>query len=223
MAWHLNSDISFCELDGRLFFLDIRNDRYFQLSEALEHNFLSYLKAPNNAAIDIGGLVRHGLISQVTPRQCTATIIGHPNQSALETPDFDGAVPFNALRDALLIVAMMRWQLKTRHLRSIIQSLVDYRNIMAPQPVKKRSEFWKLLTESAAAFNHARPYIPIETCCLIDSLSMVRFLAKRGLHANLVMGVACDPFSAHAWVQYGSLVLNETLGTAQTYVPIRVI
>jgi len=52
---------------------------------------------------------------------------------------------------------------------------------------------------------------------------MVRFLAKSGLHARLVIGVACDPFSAHAWVQHGPLVLNETVGTALAYVPIRII
>jgi hypothetical protein len=52
---------------------------------------------------------------------------------------------------------------------------------------------------------------------------MVKFLAKRRLYSNLVMGVACDPFSAHAWVQYGALVLNDSVGNAQAYVPIRVI
>jgi hypothetical protein len=79
------------------------------------------------------------------------------------------------------------------------------------------------LLEAVTDFNRVRPYVPIETCCLIDSLSMVRFLAMRGLHSHLIMGITCDPFSAHAWVQQGALVLNETVGTVQAHVPIRVI
>ena len=225
MTWHLNADISFCELDGRLFFLDIQHDRYFQLSGALEHRFLSYLEAPDNADIDVGGLVKHSLLSQSTavPYRGTATSIVLPSQSTLETPCPDRHVSLDVVRDVFLVVAMMRWQLKVRRLKPILQALSDYRRIRTSPLVEDEAEFQKRLSEAATAFNRVRPYVPIETCCLIDSLSMVRFLAKRGLHAHLVMGVACDPFSAHAWVQHGPLVLNETVGAAQAHVPIRVI
>jgi len=108
-------------------------------------------------------------------------------------------------------------------LKAIFQALNDYRDNRTSSLADDPAELRQRLSEAATAFNRVRPYVPIETCCLIDSLSMVRFLAKRGLHAHLVMGIACDPFSAHAWVQHGPLVLNETVGTAQAHVPIRVI
>ncbi|GAB2556500.1 lasso peptide biosynthesis B2 protein [Rhodanobacter koreensis] len=225
MTWHLNADISFCELDGRLFFLDIQHDRYFQLSRALEHRFLSYLEAPDDADIDVGGLVKHSLLSQTTAvsHGGTAAGVALPSQSTLETPCPNRHVSLDVVRDVFLIVAIMRWQLKVRRLKPILQALSDYRHTRTSPLVQDEAEFQKRLSEAATAFNRVRPYVPIETCCLIDSLSMVRFLAKRGLHAQLVMGVACDPFSAHAWVQHGPLVLNETVGTAQAHVPIRVI
>jgi len=220
MVRHLNADISFCELDGRLFFLDIRNDRYFQLSGALERSFRSYLKNPDDAGVDLSGLAKHNLL---TPCDEVATGIALPGESALETPCSDGHVSLDVVRDVFLMVAMMHWRLKVQRLKAILQALNDYRDNRTSSLADDQAELRQRLLEAATAFNRVRPYVPTETCCLIDSLSMVRFLAKRGLHAHLVLGIACDPFSAHAWVQHGPLVLNETVGTAQAHVPIRVI
>lgn len=225
MVLHLNADISFCELDGRLFFLDIWNDRYFQLSGALERSFRSYLKDPDDAGVDVSGLARHDLLPLIAATLCDefATGIALPGESALETPCSDGHVSLDVVRDVFLMVAMMHWRLKVQRLKAIFQALNDYRDNRTSSLADDPAELRQRLSEAATAFNRVRPYVPIETCCLIDSLSMVRFLAKRGLHAHLVMGIACDPFSAHAWVQHGPLVLNETVGTAQAHVPIRVI
>lgn len=224
MIRHLNADISFCQLDGRLFFLDIRNDRYFQLSRALERSFLCYLKAPGDTSIDVSGLAKHNLLPlTAAPYDEPAAGIAVPTESAIETPCFIGRVPLDVVRDVFLTVAMMRWQLKARRLKPILQALSDYRDQKTSLLADEQAVLRQRLSKAAILFNHVRPYVPIETCCLIDSLSMVRFLAKRGLPSRLVMGIACDPFSAHAWVQHGSLVLNETVGTAQAHVPIRVI
>jgi len=222
---HLNADLSFCELDGRLFFLDIENDRYFQLSGALERSFLRHLEAPDDTSIDVSELARHQLLLQPTTIPCdaSAAAITPPDQSAVETPCTGRRVTLDVVQDVFLAVAITYWQLKTRPLKSILQGLYDYRQARTSPPAADQAACRQRISEAATAFNRARPYVPIGTCCLIDSLSMVRFLARRGLGAQLVMGVACDPFSAHAWVQHGSLVLNETVGTAQAHVPIRVI
>lgn len=225
MTWHLNTDISFCELDGRLFFLDLQNDRYFQLSRALEQKFLSHLEAPGDAGINVSGLIKYGLLLQTptAPHGRPAADIALPDQSTLETPCSDRHIPLNVVREIFLIVAMMHWQLKVRHLKLILQTLSDYRDSRTSPFVDDQVGLRQRLLQASTTFNRVRPYVPIGTCCLIDSLSMVRFLAKHGLHAHLVMGIACDPFSAHAWVQHGPLVLNETVGMAQAHVPIRII
>jgi len=226
MIGHLNADISFCELGGRLFFLDIQRDRYFQLSGTLEHSFLSYLKAPDDASIDISELVRHNLLKKPPTAwawQPSEPEIASPGQSVLEAPCSDRRIPASVTRDVFIAVCMMRWQLKTRRLKSILQGLTAYRHTHTSSAVGAEPECQQRLSEVATDFNRVRPYVPIETRCLIDSLSMIRFLARRGLYAHLVMGVTCDPFSAHAWVQHGPLVLNETVGTVEAHVPIRVI
>jgi hypothetical protein len=224
MTWHLNEDISYCWLDGRLFFLDIHRDAYFQLPDALERNFLDYLETPY--AADIGGLIRHNLLSQSTTKargSSTASDIEPPSQSVPETHGVDGDIPTGIIRDVFVIVAKTRRQLKKQRLKSILQALSEYRRTRTSPAAIGAAEIQRSVAEAANAFNRVRPYVPIETRCLIDSLSMVRFLAKRGLHSNLVMGVACDPFSAHAWAQHGSLVLNDSVGHVQAYAPIRVI
>lgn len=223
MIWHLNEDISYCRLDGQLFFLDLRRDVYFQLPKALERNFLDYLEAPDNA--DIGKLIRHDLLSQsiVETHGSTTWDIEPPSQSVPETHGTDGRVPASVVLDVFVTVAKMRRQLKKQRLKSILQVLDEYRHTRTSPVSISEAETRRRIADAANAFNRIRPYVPIETRCLIDSLAMVRFLAKRGLHSSLVMGVACDPFSAHAWAQHGSLVLNDSVGHTQAYTPIRVI
>lgn len=226
MIRHLNKDISFCELDGRLFFLDVQRDRYFQLSRALEHSFLSHLNAPDDANLDASGLLRLNLLTQASTARAdkpAETGIAHPSQSVLETLCLNGHVSARVIRDVFINVFVMRWQLRTRRLKSILLGLNEYRRAHVSSAASAGPEYRQHLREAATTFHRIRPYVPVETCCLIDSLSMIRFLAKQGLHSHLVIGIACDPFSAHAWVQHGPMVLNETVGTAQAHVPIRVV
>lgn len=225
MARYLNDDISFCELDGRLFFLDIQRDSYFQLSATLERSFLSYLAAPDGAGVDVSVFARHNLLLQApqTSLEGSRAAIDPARKSVPETSCRNGRVHARLVWDVFTIVATMHRQLKTRRLKPILVGLEKYRRERSSLISVDEPETRRRVAEAAAVFNRVRPYVPIEMCCLIDSLSMVRFLAKRGLHARLVMGVACDPFSAHAWVQHGPLVLNDSVGNAQAHVPIRVI
>ncbi|WP_431635641.1 lasso peptide biosynthesis B2 protein [Dyella sp. KULCS107] len=221
----LTTDISCCELDGRLFFLDIQNDRYFQISPALERSLLDYLRTPDDAAADISALSRLNLLPQTrsASRTAGAETISSPSESLSEAPALHRRIPLSAIRDVFVAVLTMRRQLQTQRLKSILQSLVDYRQRKSTSPANTNTEIAAGLKEAATNFNRVRPFVPIETSCLLDSLAMVRFLAAQGFSTRLVFAVACDPFSAHAWVQHGSLVLNETVGAAQAHCPIRVI
>lgn len=225
MAWYLNDDISFCELDGRLFFLDVQRDSYFQLPATLERSFLSYLAAPNGGGVDVGVFARHNLLLQapLIPLDGRRFAIDPPGKSVPETASRSGRVHARLILDVFAIVATVHRQLRTHRLKTTLVGLEEYRRERSSLTSVDGPETQRRVAEAAAVFNRIRPYVPVEMCCLIDSLSMVRFLAKRGLHVRLVMGVACDPFSAHAWVQHGPLVLNDSVGNTQAHVPIRVI
>jgi hypothetical protein len=56
--------------------------------------------------------------------------------------------------------------------------------------------------------------------CLLDSLVLSVFLTKRRVPCALVIGVSTKPFAAHAWVQIGEYVLNDTVEHVQTFTPI---
>lgn len=58
--------------------------------------------------------------------------------------------------------------------------------------------------------------------CLPRSLALVHALRTLGHPALLVLGVALQPFAAHAWVQAGEVVLNDELDHVLLFAPILV-
>ncbi|MFX7883059.1 lasso peptide biosynthesis B2 protein, partial [Acinetobacter baumannii] len=59
--------------------------------------------------------------------------------------------------------------------------------------------------------------------CLPDSIAFLRFAIRRGYAPRLVFGVEAFPFTAHCWVQDGSVVLTDALDHASRFKPILVI
>lgn len=53
--------------------------------------------------------------------------------------------------------------------------------------------------------------------CLLDSVVLSSVLRSYELEAQLYIGVALMPFSAHAWVQVGSCVLDNSLDHIRRY------
>ncbi|HVZ18612.1 MAG TPA: lasso peptide biosynthesis B2 protein, partial [Terriglobales bacterium] len=56
--------------------------------------------------------------------------------------------------------------------------------------------------------------------CLFDSIVLCFFLRQYGHHPSLYIGVYSKPFTAHAWVQIGHMVLDEPVETIQQFRPI---
>lgn len=227
MTWQLNNDISYCRLDERLVFLDIGKDRYFQLSETLERRFLDFAKGGSTAETDLSTLARYNILSKgpYPIDRIPSTVLPVPSRSVPEKAGVEAHASMPTILDASVSVLAMRRRLKWQRLKYILENLNQYRRerVMALPANRNRTDTESRVIEAAAVFNHVRPFIPITSRCLIDSLSLVEFLAKRGLHASLVIAVACDPFSAHAWAQHVDIVLNDTVGNTGAYVPIRVL
>lgn len=225
MIYQLSDELSFCQVEGHLIFLDIKGDRYFRLSDRLERIFIASIEGNVRAEFDLAPLLARNLITEapagsVRVPQCSIKI---PKRSALEQTDTKAQVSFTAMLDVFAIVLLTWVQLKTRTLKEYLDALVNYRrrrtnlgrSIVEGLPQQR-------LLDAAAVFRQARLYVPIETCCLIDSLALARFLARRGLHANIVIGVTGDPFGGHCWVQSSDFILNDTVGNASSHTPIRV-
>jgi hypothetical protein len=67
----------------------------------------------------------------------------------------------------------------------------------------------ELVRLSAARVATAAAFYPGRAECLEQSLTLFVLLRRRGLAAELRLGVQTFPFRAHAWVEYGGRPINE--------------
>jgi hypothetical protein len=72
-------------------------------------------------------------------------------------------------------------------------------------------------------YTRLRPLFPRNFLCLFDSLSLLEFLARYNFFPDMVFAVRVDPWSAHCWLQYGTVSLNQDWNEARSYLPIMVI
>ncbi len=84
----------------------------------------------------------------------------------------------------------------------------------AHQPIRDRQ-----LIDLASRFLAARKLVPIKRNCLLDSLSLVRWLGG----GRILFGVKLHPFAAHCWVQSGALILNDLTENVAAFTVVRVV
>jgi hypothetical protein len=220
-VYRLREGLSFCRIDGRSIFLDVQQDRYFRLSDRLERAFTAWLDHADSGGID--DLVAHNVLTDVprTANGRATQAIASPLHSAVELQTRPRSFGSVAFLDVFALVYSTQHWLKRRGLQAVIDGVLAYRDKQAPAPLSAAPN--RDLLEAAFTFRAARLYVPVETNCLLDSLSLTRFLARRHLSAHLVFGVTDNPFAAHCWVQAGTWILNDTLGNATLHTPIRVV
>jgi hypothetical protein len=224
--YRLHDDLSFCHVEGHVVFLDVENDQYFRLPEARERAFLAYVEGGRCEEANLRELVVHNILTPRTPisPHASSTEMQWPARSAVEETRPNKNVSFSALLEVFSAVYSTHRQLRKRRLKVVLESLVAYRSTRTSRLLPSSGySSAEQLAGAAAVFRSLRLWVPIDTCCLLDSIAMVRFLARRGVHANIVFGVTGDPFSAHCWVQVGELVLNDTVGAVHAYTPIRTV
>jgi hypothetical protein len=225
MAPHQHAALSYCDIDGRLIFLDIDQDRYYRLSDSMERRFRDRLHrgGPRVGAgtfADTDDPVIARLLAASPPSPSFVP----PTHSAMETGRRLPSITATDLLDTAFAVVHARMQLSTRRLSYVLARLEALRGSRVPRAGGMQDDATRQrLTEATAAFMRNRPYLPVATCCLIDSIALIGFLARRGLAARLVFAVTGTPFSAHCWAQAGALVLNDTVGNACAHTPIRVV
>ncbi|PPT26209.1 hypothetical protein XaCFBP7622_18465, partial [Xanthomonas arboricola] len=173
--------------------------------------------------LEINDLVERGLLVE----RSQATVGPQPSvipvaRSAMEMPMPARRPQLLEKLEVLALVLSTRLALKRNPLGRVLGSLsaAAQRRGMQQRPL---AELEQRLTDAASVFRRARVWVPVEMRCLLDSVALARFLRRRQLDAQVVFGVALDPFSAHCWVQTGDLVLNDTVGNVHAHTPIRVV
>lgn len=222
MPYRLRDGLSFCHVVGGIIFLDVPGDRYFQLPKPLEQEFTSLLREGTEDTPISGALARADIIAMADDDSATprAHSIHYPSCSALENPR-PARISLGAILEVLWIVGSTGRAIRPGRLNAAVDVMRRTRDRHPRHTARTAMESGNLLAVALASqFHRARPFVPIETCCLLDSIAMIRFLARRGIFAKLVFGVTGDPFSAHCWVQRGDMVLNDTVGHVTSHTPI---
>lgn len=213
-------------VDGHVVFLDIAADRYFRLPDRIEQAFLDYTSACDRSPRTIAMLLERNILVP-GPQEDPADLapqIDTPLRSALEMPASCPGSAIPALPEVLATAWRCRRRIRTWPLRDVVGETALYRGRLRPLPFATPDSFHEQrLLRAVGAFHRARRFVPIDTICLLDSLSLSMFLSRRHLHARIVLGVTGEPFSAHCWVQAGDIVLNDTVGNAMAYTVIKVI
>lgn len=226
MHYQLRDNLSCCDVDGHLIFLDIAQDRYFKLTGTLEKAMRRFQAHEDVAPALMGSLATAQILVETSDPAAHAITanIQLPTCSAIEQPVATSGRRLSAaiVVEVMATVWWVRHQLKTRALKTILETACAYRDSKTgAHEVAASTDPEDNLLRANEKFARARRYVPIEPICLLDSLSLLRFLSRRGLSANIVFGVTPEPFAAHCWVQAGEMVLNETLTDANAHTPIR--
>ncbi|MFC5526773.1 lasso peptide biosynthesis B2 protein [Rhodanobacter ginsengisoli] len=228
MCYQLREDLSFCDVDGHLIFLDVAQDRYFRLAGHLEKAMRCFQAHQGVASTLLADLSAARILVEVPGVEAHSTIanILLPSRSAIEQPTATAGDRLSVAHVAEVVATVWstRRQLKARTLKTNLDEACAYRDRNAGAiEAATTADCEADLLQANWQFVRARRYVPIEPTCLLDSLSLLRFLSRRGLPANIVFGVTPEPFAAHCWVQAGGVVLNETLSDAHAHTPIRII
>lgn len=217
----LPDDLTFCMVGERPIFLDLKGDRYFQLTGQAERAFLSWKSLDAVTHDDLAILIDRGIL---TPTESSSTrpvrSVPHARLSALESSGTGAKFGIGVFLEVFALVYLTQIQLKTIGFKATATRAHDRPHDPA---IGTEGLDLRRATEAARGFLLARKLVPLNTCCLLDSLAMASFLRRRKLSVDVVIGVTADPFTAHCWVQAADLVLNDAIGNVRIYAPIRVL
>lgn len=203
--------VTFGMVGARPVFMDERDDSYFMLEPAHEAEFLELADERSRIAPPLRRAL--GLSDQDSFPQ-HACFRGFTSSLLEQLPVHGGADGADLLRCALAL----RWarrMLKMQSIQAVLGSVLRVRSADAPTEAR--------LVDRASRFLAARRYLPVKPNCLVDSLALMRFLGPLAVGTTLMFGVKLEPFAAHCWVQFESLLLNDRSDYVERFVPVRTV
>lgn len=220
MDYGLRDGLAFCEVGGRLIFIDILRARYFCLSEELESAF-RHVRATESASIpgSSARLVAAGILVAGGSRD-TLTRVARPEavgSSMLDT--IDRYFPVSHLPGMVMRLIAASHLLKRQRLAACLHRLSKAK----PSRPRSDSSARRQFVMAVNALEHLRFAITTEDNCLPRSIALAHHLYIRGCDCQFVIGVKLGPFAAHSWVQAGTEALNDRPENIRDFEPILVI
>lgn len=236
---HLASHVRARECGGQVVLLDLRSNRYVGIgrtaSVALSHcvgGWPSVAEGTIAETVPSGSIeirtmaqrfLSQGLLSCTAPTRPLDIPLAIADAS-LDFEDLSTPIEFGAQRVARFLrgAAFASCRLRFQSLDTIARA-VSERRLRQHGAHGNSLAIPASMRVSAIAYERLRPFLfTARKKCLFDSLSVLEFLASENLFPHWVIGVKTAPFGAHAWVQYGSLVLNDQHARVRQFRPILV-
>ena len=216
MAFALRPDLYGCVANGRTVLLDLAADRYFAL-QARTDTALQEAFAGTASENTLNDLAAQGLIVETNADT-------HLRPTPYTVPRTDILSLTRSGPAIIPPIIPVLTQMTTRH-DLAVQPL--HKVISDIETLKRRHEAtgvsFKKAAHMVARYNASRRFISAQDECLRWSIAMVRYLRRTRYFPDLVLGVRMMPFAAHAWVQDGETVLNDTVEYVSAYTPILVV
>jgi Transglutaminase-like superfamily len=213
MADAIGSSLHFCRVGERTIFLDAGNGRYFMLGDRLEQDFADLLD---------------GRASIESKERLTASAILKSDQDAPSTPCRSLPAATSSLYEnvrsaapARLIVETIRRQYLARRTLAHRPFATAIAGLGCPAPQFDEAPQCSLEALVAALVGAERIMHRADDCLAIG-IAMSRMLGRRSLPHRFVIGVTLS-FSAHCWVQSGSVVLTDSAERVASFTPILVL
>lgn len=220
MTYALGTGISFCVIEDRYLFLDLYKDRYFCLTRDAEQAFACLCRGGDPDPADrrpLPDLVARGLLVEGADGAPLVPIQGPGVATRSLLDETSGRASRRDVAAALLHLGRAPLELRAAGFAGAIARLRRRKaradNCIAPARI----------VAVAAAFRACARWVRANDRCLPRSLAVANRLVRLGARPDLVIGVKLAPFKAHAWVQWGELLVNERADVTRLFTPILVV
>lgn len=226
--YRLPSHVHICFPDDAAVLLDLVRDKYFGLDPSqvsLLRTALTKGLAPETENGILKELAAEDLLTIGTGegREVAPTVFEHGTEVLvdIDTESRAGVDADIRFSDVVTLVASFiaaRYALQVRCLNYAVQR-ARRRKLIANQ-INPAFDI-EHARNVVRRFLRIRPFLyAAHDRCLLDSLTLLEFLAHYELFPTWVLGVRTAPFMAHAWVQHDRFVFNDTPARTRCYTPI---
>ena len=236
MIYQMAPEVFACITGRHCMFLDLRQDRYLSVQRAAMdslaphiHGWQLPLASPTCSVVREGtilqlaaDLVAAGILQPYGMQNYTHSTPANPATQDLTSFTSQGSDSKIYSPRFRIFVALIHADHLLRHvaLWRIVRRMSSMASGAAEQ---NRSDAVLTAVALTHSFIHARPWYPRKYLCLFDSLALMLFLLRSGIHVQWVFGVREEPFGAHCWIQCGPVILNEYFDRTCLYTPIMVV
>jgi Transglutaminase-like superfamily len=231
-SYFLSPHVHVCVAGKQVVLLDLERDKY--LSMAHTHPIGRWVRGwpvppPDSTATDaenglLAKMIAQGLlVKDASTGKEASPAVAEPPKLAMIEHDLNTRprTTLAQLWHVSTAYTTAKWALKRRPIKEVVQAI---RLRKKAGGVSTSTLDPGAVRPLVTAFAHLRPlFYTAKDACLLDSLTLVNFLASYDFFPQWVFGVKTDPFYAHCWVQQHDFVFNDTPDYVRGFSPILVV